>query len=52
MVIKATGNPKAAQKVLGHADLATTLRHYGSVTDEDTRDAVEALASQVLNGES
>ena len=51
-VIKATGNPRAAQKVLGHADLSTTLRHYASVTDEETREAVEALASEVLNGAS
>jgi len=49
-VIKATGNPKAAQKVLGHAELETTLRHYASVTDEETREAVEAL-SHALNGE-
>jgi len=51
MVIRATGNPRAAMKVLGHADLGTTLKHYASVTDEETRDAVEAL-SHALNGES
>jgi integrase len=43
IVLKKTRDPKTAQKVLGHADLQTTLKHYATVTEEDQIQAVGAL---------
>ena len=47
-VIEATGNPKTAQKILGHADLQTTMKHYSSVEEAEVREGVEALAKALL----
>lgn len=41
-LVRATGNLKLAQKLLGHADLATTSR-YSHVTDADLRAGMEAV---------
>lgn len=40
-LVRATGNLKAAQKMLGHTELATTSR-YSHVTMDDLRNAMEA----------
>lgn len=40
-LVRTTGNLKAAQKLLGHSDLATTSR-YSHVTKDDLRAAMEA----------
>lgn len=40
-LVRATGNLKLAQKMLGHSDLATTSR-YAHVTDADLRAGMEA----------
>lgn len=40
-LVRATGNLKAAQKLLGHTELATTSR-YSHVTKDDLRAAMEA----------
>jgi len=50
-VIEATGSPKAAQKVLGHAQLSTTLKHYAVATEAVQEEAVESLARR-LSGEN
>ena len=42
-VLNARGNLRAAQIVLGHADLATTMRYLG-VTEDNIRDDMEAAA--------
>lgn len=46
IVLQKTHDPKAAQKVLGHADLQTTLKHYATVTKEDEQKAVNALEKE------
>lgn len=40
-LVRATGNLKAAQRLLGHADIATTSR-YAHVTNDDLRAGMEA----------
>jgi len=47
-LVRATGNLKAAQRLLGHTELATTSR-YSHVTKDDLRAAMEASeAAQVI----
>jgi integrase len=41
-LVRATGNLKAAQKLLGHTELATTSR-YSHLTKDDLRAAMEAM---------
>jgi integrase len=43
-VLRATGNLKAVQKILGHTDIAITARFYTDATLEDQRAAMEATA--------
>lgn len=43
--VRATGNLKAAQALLGHADIATTSRFYVDALVEDVRAAMEATAA-------
>lgn len=40
-IMRQTGNIKAAQKVLGHADLATTSKFYAHATEDDVRNALD-----------
>lgn len=40
-IMRQTGNIKAAQKVLGHADLATTSKFYAHATEDDVRKALD-----------
>jgi integrase len=47
-IVRYTGNLKMAMRLLGHADISTTIR-YAHVTDRDLRDA---LASSHNNGHS
>ncbi|HEY9057509.1 MAG TPA: tyrosine-type recombinase/integrase, partial [Aurantimonas sp.] len=42
-LVRASGNLKLAQRMLGHADLATTTK-YAHVTQDDLRAAMEAAA--------
>lgn len=39
--LRATGNIKVVQRLLGHADVATTAAYYAHVTMDDVRDALE-----------
>ncbi|QSQ14009.1 tyrosine-type recombinase/integrase [Myxococcus landrumensis] len=39
----ALGNPALAQRALGHAELATTMKHYYAVDAEQVRDAAENI---------
>lgn len=39
--LRATGNIKVVQRLLGHADVATTATYYAHVTMDDVRDALE-----------
>jgi site-specific recombinase XerD len=46
--VRATGNLKAAQKLLAHSELATTSR-YSHLTQDDLRAAMEASeAAQIV----
>lgn len=40
-LLRKTGNLKAVQRLLGHADIDTTARYYAHVTLEDVREALE-----------
>lgn len=40
-ITRQTGNLKIAQKVLGHADIATTSRFYAHATEDDVRKALD-----------
>ncbi len=48
IVVRKTGSVKSAQAALGHAALDTTLRHYTRARDEEAREAVEAVAAEIL----
>jgi integrase len=39
--LRKTGNLKVVQRLLGHADIATTSSYYAHVTMEDVRDALD-----------
>jgi integrase len=45
--LRATGNLKITQRLLGHSDIATTSRFYVDALVEDVRDAMEAVASDL-----
>lgn len=47
-LVRATGNLKLAQKLLGHTELATTSR-YSHVTDGDLRAGLEAMVHTEIN---
>ena len=38
--------PKTAQKIMGHADLSTTMKYYCGVQDQDLRDAIAKLEAR------
>jgi integrase len=40
-LLRKTGNLKAVQRLLGHADIDTTARYYAHVTLEDLREALD-----------
>jgi len=42
--VRATGSLKAAQRLLGHSDIATTSRFYVDALVDDVRDAMEATS--------
>jgi integrase len=44
-LVRATGNLRLAQRLLGHTDIATTTK-YAHVTHEDLRAGLEAAATQ------
>lgn len=44
-VLRATGNLKAVQKILGHSDIAITAKFYTDATLEDQRAAMETTAA-------
>jgi len=44
-IVDATGNLKAAQQMLGHADIATTSRYYAEASDDTLRQAQDAAAA-------
>ncbi len=48
-MLRATGNLRAAQKLLGHADVATTAR-YAHLEEADQRAAMAAMAAAVKEG--
>lgn len=41
-IIRQTGNLKAAQKALGHADVSTTSKFYAHASEDDVRNALDA----------
>ena len=43
-LVAKTGNPRVAQRILGHSDVSVTLRYYCGVTDSQVKEALE-LAS-------
>jgi integrase len=43
--LRATGNLRIVQKILGHTDIAITAKFYTDATIEDMRSAMEATAS-------
>ena len=43
-LIRRTGNLKAAQKLLGHADISTTARFYAHVDMDDLRELMEGAS--------
>lgn len=43
-------HPRAAQELLRHANVTTTLRHYTRTTDEQRRSTAEALDRSVTEG--
>ena len=45
-LIRRTGNLKAAQKLLGHADISTTARFYAHVDMDDLRALMEGETPQ------
>ena len=51
--LRATGNLKATQKLLGHSDIGTTSKFYVDVLVDDVRDAMERTErDQQSRGES
>ena len=38
--------PKTVQRILGHANLTTTMKYYAAVTDKDLQSAMKRLESQ------
>lgn len=44
-LVRQTGNLKAAQKLLGHADIATTARFYAHVDMDDLRSLLDATGA-------
>jgi integrase len=48
--LRATGNLKVTQKLLGHSDVATTSRFYVDAMVEDVRAAMEATAAPTTAG--
>jgi integrase len=42
--VRATGSLEAAQRLLGHSDIATTSRFYVDALVDDVRHAMEATA--------
>jgi len=45
--LRATGNLKTTQKLLGHSDISTTARFYTDALVDDIRDAMEATAKDI-----
>lgn len=44
-LVAKTGNPRVAQRILGHSDVGTTMRFYVGVTDDQVKEALEAVAN-------
>lgn len=49
-LVRRTGNLKAAQKLLGHADIATTARFYAHVDMDDLRNLLEGAGRGEAQG--
>jgi site-specific recombinase XerD len=46
--LRATGNLRIVQKILGHTDIAITAKFYTDATVDDMRSAMEATAFRAL----
>jgi len=44
-LVAKTGNPKVAQRILGHSDVSVTLRYYCGVTDDQVKEALESVSA-------
>lgn len=44
-LVAKTGNPRVAQRILGHSDVSVTLRYYCGVTDDQVREALESASA-------
>lgn len=44
-LVAKTGNPRVAQRVLGHSDVGVTMRFYVGVSDDQVKEALEAVSA-------
>lgn len=44
-LVAKTGNPRVAQRILGHADVGVTLRYYCGVSTDQMKEALEAVSA-------
>jgi integrase/recombinase XerD len=44
-LVAKTGNPRVAQRILGHSDVSVTLRYYCGVTDDQVKEALESVSA-------
>jgi integrase/recombinase XerC len=44
-LVAKTGNPRVAQRILGHSDVGITMRYYVGVTDTQMKEALESVSA-------
>jgi integrase len=48
-LLRATGNLKTTQKLLGHSDISTTAKFYAATLVDDVRAAMETTAKDIAS---
>ena len=48
MLCRNTSDLKAIQKIMGHADISTTMNVYADATEEGVNDSMKALEGVIL----